>query len=251
MNTVYIDDNHYIKWRNTPWDEKAFQKKTLEILEIHYENEGMLFDIFNRINDIVESEKAEVIYVRYDSSNMAVKRSATKFGYQIVEHSYYVSHPNLKKLALKNTKLKIRDFAKEDEGILKSIVKESFLHGRFHEDPFLGADLAKNRYENWIPQLIEDTNFHIIEIKGEVAGFFNYVIKDDILDLPLSGLSKQYSGLGGYMWNDMFSYIQEKEDVKKVKIMISAANIAVLNLYTALGFKVTESLFGYHKHIQR
>lgn len=249
MNKHILNDNVFFTWRNTPWDENIFKKKTLEILEFKYENEVSLIELFEKIEDLVSENEYEMIYFRYNSSDITLKKYAIAHGFEIVEHSYYVYHQNIKKLNLSKSRLKFRSPEDTDIQKIKEIVRESFLHGRFHEDPFIDLELAKSRYENWIPQLIKETNFFVFEIKGQVAGFFNYTIKDGVLDLPLSGLSKDFSGLGGYMWNDMFEFIRENEETKKIKIMISASNIAVLNLYIGLGFRVSESLFGYHKHI--
>lgn len=50
------------------------------------------------------------------------------------------------------------------------------------------------------------------------------------------------------MWKEMFNLINEKEELKKVEVMVSATNLAVINLYNSLNFKITKSMFGYHKH---
>lgn len=251
MITKNINNKNYFKWRRTPWDEKVFGKKTLEITEIVYENLVNLKKIFKEIYDLVEVEKIELVFFRYSSSDNDIKREAFINGFQIVEHSYHVKHSNISKLTQSGKRLSFRKVTPEDTDSVMSIVTDSFLHGRFHEDPNIDLELAKERYKQWILQLMKETDFFVLELKGEVGGFFNYVINNDIIDLPLSGLSRKYSGLGGFMWKDMFKIIDENEDVKQVEIMISASNLAVLNLYTSLNFKITDSLFGYHKHIRR
>lgn len=246
-----INDKNYFIWRRTPWDEKVFQKKTMEITEIVYENIISLREIFKKVNDLVEFERIELVFFRHNSFDKYIKKEAFLNDFQIVEHSYYVRHSNISKITRNRKQLNFRRPKKEDVASIIKIVTDSFSHGRFHEDPNIDEELAKLRYKQWIPQLMKDTNFFVLELKGEVAGFFNYVVNNNTIDLPLSGISSKYSGLGGFMWKEMFKIIDENEEVKQVKIMISATNLTVLNLYTSLDFKIAESLFGYHKHIRR
>jgi len=243
-----ITNESYFTWRRTPWDEQVFEKKTMEILEIVYEDLCYLKTIFDRINSIIDREGMELIFFRFNSDDNQVKHEALNNEFYIVEHSFILKHSDISKISSDKRRLKFRKPTQDDVESVITIAKDSFLHGRFHEDPKIELDLAKKRYAQWIPQLIKETEFYVLEFKGEVIGFFNYVIKNNNIDLPLSGLSKEFTGLGGFMWKEMFNLINEKEELKKVEVMVSATNLAVINLYNSLNFKITKSMFGYHKH---
>lgn len=70
---------------------------------------------------------------------------------------------------------------------IKNIASQSFEQGRFREDPRINRKLAQQRYENWIDDLIVNTDFYIFYLKDKVGGFFNYNMNGSI-EMPLSGL---------------------------------------------------------------
>ncbi|MEC2077307.1 hypothetical protein [Metabacillus fastidiosus] len=251
MNLVEIDESHSFSWRLTSWDEAVFEKKTAELMNFKFKDFEGLRGLFGRINQIVDREKLQLVCLRYNSRDQIFKKLALEHGFNIVEQSYYVTHNKINKIPIVKKNLTFRRPGLKDIPKIQRIAKESFEFGRFHEDPFVDIELAKKRYENWILNLIEETQFYVLDVKGEVAGFFNYVIKENYIDLPLSGIDKQFSGIGSFMWHKMFNFINEVEDVRKAKILISSSNLDVLNLYMIMGFKVKESMFGYHKHIKR
>lgn len=139
-----------------------------------------------------------------------------------------------------------------DATILKSIDAEhaleifhgSFTHGRFHRDFNLAKDASDLRYDNWLKQLLVAQQVYGLYWQGALAGFIGY----DGNNLVLHAVAEKYrgKGLSKYWWSEVCIKLLANGD-DEVKSSISAANLAVLNLYTSLGFSFSSPQDVYHR----
>lgn len=125
-----------------------------------------------------------------------------------------------------------------------SIFNGAFTHGRFHRDFNLSNVDADLRYNNWLKQLIQAQQVYGLYWQGELAGF----IGNNGGNLILHAVSEEYrgKGLSKYWWSLVCTELLSSGQ-QEIKSSISAANLAVLNLYSSLGFSFISSQDIYHR----
>jgi RimJ/RimL family protein N-acetyltransferase len=125
-----------------------------------------------------------------------------------------------------------------------AICRTAFLHGRFHRDFNIDRARADRRYENWLAQLHAEGRVLGLLFKGEVAGFIGYL--NGALVLHAMGEAHRGRGLAKFFWSavcrDLFAQGQNE-----IRSSISFVNIAVINLYSALGFRFRKPVDIYHR----
>ncbi|WP_238402952.1 hypothetical protein [Paenibacillus mesophilus] len=84
----------------------------------------------------------------------------------------YIKHNDISRIPKGRLSLEFHKAKESDIPEIKNIASQSFEHGRFHEDPRINRQLAQQRYENWIDDLIVNTDFYIFYLKDKVGGFF-------------------------------------------------------------------------------
>jgi len=120
----------------------------------------------------------------------------------------------------------------------------SFMHGRFHRDFNLDRKLADQRYKQWLTQLHAKTNVMGLTYEEELAGFIafdNGNLLLHVIDAPFRG-----QGLAKHLWSVAIQSLFN-QGITEVRSSISAANLAVLNLYASLGFRFDNAQDIYHK----
>jgi hypothetical protein len=147
---------------------------------------------------------------------------------------------------------RLRIIQQPETNISKDVVAEqvlaichgAFSHGRFHRDFNLPKAAADLRYDNWLKQLLEAHQVYGLYWKGELAGF----IAHNGNNLVLHALAEKFRGKGWskYWWGSVCSELLGTGH-QEVKSSISAANLAVLNLYASLGFSFNNPQDVYHR----
>jgi GNAT superfamily N-acetyltransferase len=120
----------------------------------------------------------------------------------------------------------------------------AFDHGRFHRDFNLSRAAADLRYDNWLKHLLEAKQVYGLYWRGVLAGFICYSGNN----LLLHAVAEKYRGKGltKYWWSAVCGKLLAKGH-GEVKSSISAANLAVINLYASLGFSFNNPLNIYHR----
>lgn len=120
----------------------------------------------------------------------------------------------------------------------------SFLHGRFHRDFNLPKTQADQRYKQWLGQLHAKQQVFALYYSGQLAGFIAYEKGNLLLHVVDTRFRGQ--GLAKYMWSAAIEKLF-KQGEQEIRSSISAANLAVLNLYASLGFRFDRAQDIYHK----
>lgn len=124
------------------------------------------------------------------------------------------------------------------------IAEEAFKGGRFHRDFNIPNHMADKRYMNWVHDLIEKDLIIALIYEGKTAGFYAYE-NDKIL---LLAMSKNYRGKG--LAKAFTSYCVREQFAmghSELKTSISPSNVASLNVFISLGFRLRKSTDVYHK----
>jgi GNAT superfamily N-acetyltransferase len=127
---------------------------------------------------------------------------------------------------------------------LQTICHGAFAHGRFHRDFNLPTARADLRYDNWLHQLYDKQQVYGLFWRDELAGFIAYAENN----LVLHAVAERYrgKGLAKYWWSAVCAE-RLAAGHTEVKSSISAANVAVLNLYASLGFSCRTPVDIYHR----
>ncbi|MDZ4076346.1 MAG: GNAT family N-acetyltransferase [Hylemonella sp.] len=130
---------------------------------------------------------------------------------------------------------------------LLEICHAAFSHGRFHRDFNLDPALADRRYDNWLTQLHARNRVYGLMHHGELAGFI--AVDGHSLVLHAVAAALRGKGLAKYLWTpvcrELFS-----QGCGELVSSVSATNLAVVNLYAALGFRFRRPLDIYHRLTQ-
>jgi hypothetical protein len=132
------------------------------------------------------------------------------------------------------------------EGLL-AICHGAFAHGRFHRDFNLDNARADVRYDNWLRQLYEKGAVYGLYWHDELAGFIAHA--DNNLMLHALAGSQRGKGRAKYWWSAVSAELFAAGHAE-VKSSISAANLAVLNLYASLGYSFRHPLDVYHRLVK-
>jgi GNAT superfamily N-acetyltransferase len=212
----------------TPWDTAAFGLPTWELLEY---SEAAL-------QQAVQTAGHHTIKV----DPLADKRL-------LHEHGFYycdtLIEPHCKATRLRPASHADASISKvPDLDLAMEICKGAFAHGRFHRDFNLPRAAAELRYEKWLKQLLDAEQVYGLYWQGVLAGFIGY--NDNNLVLHAVAEQQRGKGLSKYWWSAVCEELLAAGHLE-VKSSISAANLAVLNLYASLGFSFNNPKDIYHR----
>lgn len=242
-----------IKWRKTPWDQKAFGYKTIEILELKCKTiEGGK----KILENFQENVNARLIYGRFDASNQFLKRVLFLNGFFQCETSLKIRknklHLNELPKMIKGRELILNDHLREgDKNYIIDKTQEMYSYSRFHEDPFILKKDANKRMCNWVNQLLENNTPVLCHIdkNDNITSYLFYEFKSDKIDMILGGSIPGKGMYAPFFFGGVLNYFKDN-NFKTLTTSVSAANKGILSLYITLGFNVTNINSDYHKHIK-
>lgn len=130
---------------------------------------------------------------------------------------------------------------------LLAICHGSFEHGRFHRDFNLPRADADLRYDNWLRQLYEQQCVYGLLWNNVLVGFIAYT--ENSLVLHALAMTHRGKGLAKYWWSAVCTELFAAGHTE-IKSSVSAANVAVVNLYASLGFRFRKPLDIYHRLVK-
>ncbi|ASK62590.1 GNAT family N-acetyltransferase [Virgibacillus phasianinus] len=214
--------------QETPWDKRNFNMNTYELTA----------STESALEETVDKQGHFTLKVNpLDNPEMLLK-----YGF------YYMDtliEPVCKKDDLR---LFVRDgtsiSTEYDPSEIIQIADEAFMHGRFHRDFNIPNDQADKRYVNWVKDLMEAKKVFSLLYEDQIAGFYAFE-EDKVL---LMGMKEEFRSKGlakSFVSQGCFEQI--KFGHSQLRTSISAANVASLNLFQSLGFKLKNTVDVYHK----
>lgn len=211
----------------TPWDAAAFDMPTWELLEYSAA----------ALQQAVHTAGHHTLKV----DPLADKSLLHEYGFYYCD-TLIEPHCNAARLRrMQHSDVTISEVIDAEQAL--TICHGAFAFGRFHRDYNLQQAAADLRYDNWLKQLLEAQQVYGLYWQGELAGFIGYSGNN----LVLHALAEKYrgKGLSKYWWSavcvELFAMGNDE-----VKSSISAANLAVLNLYASMGFSFSNPQNIYH-----
>jgi len=218
-------------YKETPWDSKVFGIYTAELQEY---------------NDFALSscELNPGLYT-LKLNPLSDKGLADKNGFYYCDTLIKPVCKTQELIVYNNSDISINDSTPLD--ILLKVCNGAFTYGRFHRDFNITKTQADARYNQWLTDIYEDGKVYGLIFKSELAGF----IACRGNKLQLHALLKKYrgKGLAKFWWSLVCRRLFE-DGFKEVSSSVSATNLAVLNLYSSLGFKFKDATDIYHKLIK-
>lgn len=123
----------------------------------------------------------------------------------------------------------------------------AFVHGRFHRDPNLPREGADLRYDNWLRQLHDEGHILALLLDREPVGFVGY--SGSCMVLHAVGESHRGTGWSKYLWTAACRELYSG-GARELTSSVSAANLAALNLYASLGFRLRRAVDVYHAYVE-
>lgn len=138
----------------------------------------------------------------------------------------------------------------KDEPEIVQIASDIFTTGRLHLDPEVGPEIGNRRYAAWATNAFRNPQQDVLTFRmgGRLIGFV--VVEKPRPDQrfwSLIGLAPDLAGkgLGRRAWQSLLAF-HHAEGVVEVSTSISSQNIAVFNLYVALGFRFPAPEITFH-----
>ncbi|MEN1967468.1 GNAT family protein [Lentibacillus sp. N15] len=212
----------------TPWDKRNFHIDTYEVTSL--------------------SEKALRETDQYDG-HYTIKVDPTANTQQLYNYGFYYMDTMIEPVCDKDHLQIIsregisisKEYHKED---VLAVAEQVFENSRFHRDFNIPSSMADRRYMNWVRDLQEKDLIIALYDQGELAGFFGYEV-DKVL---LLGMKAAYQGKGlTKAFTSLCCQAHFDLGYEQLRTSISAANLASLNLFIRLGFKLQQTIDVYHK----
>lgn len=214
--------------KSTPWDTAAFGMPTWELTE--YSERAL------------QQAAQTVGHFTLKVDPLADKRLLHEYGYYYCD-TLIEPHCNASRLrAVQHAGATISKAVDIEQAL--AICHGAFAHGRFHRDFNLPKAAADLRDDNWLKQLLEEHQVYGLYWQGALAGFLAHSGNN----LVLHALAEKYRGKGWskYWWSALCGELLTTGH-HEVKSSISAANLAVFNLYASLGFTFSNPQDIYHR----
>jgi hypothetical protein len=246
---IALDEEHFLTYRDTPWDREVFGFQTNEILDIRCAEAGRLPDLLAKWDVSCRERGIRFAFTRVDTENRAFRKGLQENGFYYAETTFHVSRPGLDRADFSRERRNVRleEPGDEDLAAVRDIAANDFDFGRFHEDPLIDNALARKRYYNWIDNLLrQGCECLVYRARGEVLGFHIQRIENRTAELILTGTRKSASLVSLSLWAAALEALRER-GVKQAATVISASNLGVVNLYSYFGFKFDRALVGFHK----
>lgn len=215
------------KWNTAPWDSLVFGVNCYEISNPAIEQLAFAF-----------KQKGHYT-VRVDPLHSKADLQRYGFYYCDTLIEPYAAREDF--LAFENPKVGIQKNPTLDS--ILSIARDAFVHGRFHRDFNLPIAQAEQRYENWLIELYQAELVYGLLYEESIAGFI--AVKNNSLVLHAVANKYRGKGLAKYLWTPVCQSLFE-DKAPEITSSISAANLAVLNLYVSLGFHFRNPIDVYH-----
>ncbi|RPF73860.1 MAG: hypothetical protein CBE49_003635 [Rickettsiales bacterium TMED289] len=243
---IKIDDKNFIDYSPAPWDGNPLSMKANEIVNFKADNEANA----NSLLEKFELKNYNINYTscRFSTSDFHLKKSLYKFGYDFTEIVYGVVGV-LSKLNIDETsfdKFNIEYSKINDIETIYNYAESFFYYGKFHEDPLISDLISKKRNINMVKDIFPKSKTLLAKINKQVIGFMIFSEKLSDVNLLLGGMHPNYVHLSYPFWNKILMELRSKKN-KRVKTVISAANINVVNLYNSFGFKISNAMWGCRK----
>lgn len=240
MQCIELDRDNVFHLHVNDWDVRSFGYVVSEVTGLRYTDSA----IFKRIDQENMALGARLCGMRHDASDLRTRGDLQRNGFYVTENSCQFA-VSLKRIRT-SPRFAFIPSESRHESQLVDIATKQFHFGRFHEDPYVEADVVALRYANWIRSVVATERCLVTETQeGRVMGFFIFAQNEGEVDLHLAAVAEGYQGMGALLFTSIIDYL--KPHGERLVATVSTANVAAMNTYISLGFRVRRSMVGFSK----
>ena len=173
----------------------------------------------------------------------------TDCGFQLIVESVELKKEIFLRRALPND---ISVFRGKEKGRLIELTQKAFSAGtRFHLDNYLSSEKATELHEQWIKNLMENTNIKILthRLKDEITGYVTIDFQGSEIEkghIGLFAVDKKYSGIGiGNRLLKALEYFYSNQ-LNVLWLMTENNNEGALKTYLGNGFETIQKWNVFH-----
>lgn len=208
-----------------PWDTRAFNIDCYEVLGLDdLEELKKTIGLFTlRLNPLISAAQIQEFGFRYVDTLLV----------PVCDQKAFVAYPSSEVSIAKNV-----SFTE-----VSAIASNAFIYGCYHRDGSIPLELAEKRYKNWLSDLYSAGKVIGVEYQGRLAAFIGIEGSKLVLHAVHSELRGR--GLAKFLWTPVCEELFSK-GFSEIESSISAANLAIVNLYARLGFTMKSAQDIYH-----
>jgi hypothetical protein len=184
------------------------------------------------------------------ASDTALSALLLQGGFVYVDFALLATLPKLEPASLRKTGFTLRQAEPTDHGAIYKICENAFHFGRYHTDPHFPRELANRRYVQWVRRALGGSDpgdvVFVLGRPGKVIGFMHVALNESNADLRLGAVAPG-SSLGFWLYNETLRAVHAL-GAKSVSTGISAVNVRVMQIYSALGFRFSRPEVILHWH---
>ncbi|WKZ36513.1 MAG: GNAT family N-acetyltransferase [Anaerolineales bacterium] len=190
-------------------------------------------------------------YAKVPVTSVAQVGALTTAGFRVIDVN--VAFERQPQDISSNETIIIRDVKPEDETDVLKIAESSFIYSRFHLDPQVSKELADKIKREWIANYIRKQRGErllVAEINGKPVGFLAILVTNEkigVIDLIGVDKNMQAQGIGKRLVQ--FHINDAAGKYSRLLVGTQIANIPSMRLYQTCGYKISNSTFVLHAHV--
>jgi hypothetical protein len=234
-----------------PWDEAVFGFPVSDLrLGAEPPTVADIAQLREALASYCERTGSELVSVRVPAPQTWLSAVLVGAGFRYVDFALLATLPKLDPASLHETGFTLRRAEPADHEAICHICESVFQFGRYHTDPNFPRELADRRYVQWARRALSasdpDDVVFVLGAPGKVTGFMHVALHQSSADLRLGAVASG-SSLGFWLYIETLRAVHGL-GVRSVSTGISAANVRVMQIYSALGFRFSQPELILHWH---
>lgn len=234
-----------------PWDEAIFGFPVADLRigpELPSVDDIPLFR--EELSNYCRTTRSELVSVRVAARQTSLSAVLSRVGFVYVDFGLLATLLKLEPASLLKTGFMVRHAEPADHEAIYQICGNAFHFGRYHTDPHFPRELANRRYLQWIRRALSGSDpgdvVFVLGRPGKVIGFMHAALHESNADLRLGAVAPG-SSLGFWLYTETLRAVSAL-GARSVSTGISAANVRVMQIYSALGFRFSRPEVIFHWH---
>lgn len=222
-----------------PWDSKVIGKNVLEINnDFDLDN-----DEYNKTEAKIVSEYSPfMIFCKVPIHDIVRIHYLEEAGFRFMETQFHIVRKIQEKFSIKSD-IECSPYQEGDLPKIIEIAKTTFDTDRYSIDPYIGREIAGQRYANWILNSINNKENILLKysLENEIIGFHLIKVSGKIAHALLGGVREDYKSSGaGVFINLLLNNYLYSMGLKSIDTYISAANIGIFNIDIYMQYKIKD-----------
>lgn len=224
-----------------PWDSEIFGYPVAQIERIAIIGSATPRALPRQFGKWLERNEVQLASCRLASNRLRESMLLEAERFRFIEMVYCPILETHYRMQHSDGRLVIDDALPEDIQAIEAIAGAAFVTGRFVLDWRLDSERSNCRYQHWVRNSFRGDRHKVLKatLDRKLIGFF-IVEERSSVDVywHLTAIAPEWQGkgLGRMLWAQMAAR-HFKDGFGRIETTISAHNVAILNLYAALGFR--------------